>query len=191
MDMNYSLYHPEWSYELISTLSLKNSAWSMASHYCRDIYYCDQCNNSESLFGCIAVNHGNHCIFNLSYSTQEYETLCARIIDHMKSTGEWGEFFPHTLSPFGYDETVAQEYFMLTKEETIQHDWKWKGKEETSSYHGSYYTPLSIEQYNERKVGYDVAQKNIDDLLAGILQCVVSKRPFKIIKQELVFYIEN
>ena len=191
MDMNYSLYHPEWSYELISTLSLKNSAWSMASHYCRDIYYCDQCNNSENLFACIAMSHGNHCIMNKSYSMQEYETLCAQIVDHMRSTGEWWEFFPHTISPFGYDETVAQEYFPLTKEETIQHNWKWKGKEETSSYHGSYYTPLSIEQYDERKVGYEVAQKNIDDLLAGILQCVVSKRPFKIIKQELVFYIEN
>lgn len=50
MDMNYSLYHPEWSYELISTLSLNNSAWSMASHYCQNIYYCDQCNNSSDLF---------------------------------------------------------------------------------------------------------------------------------------------
>jgi len=35
----------------------------------------------------------------------------------MRSTGEWGEFFPHELSPFGYNETVAQEYFPLTEEE--------------------------------------------------------------------------
>ena len=33
----------------------------------------------------------------------------------MKSTGEWGEFFPHELSPFGYNETVAQEYFPLNE----------------------------------------------------------------------------
>jgi len=36
-----------------------------------------------------------------------------------------------------------------------------------------------------------VAQKNIDELLSGILECEVSQKPFKIIKQELAFYIEN
>jgi hypothetical protein len=191
MDMNYSLYHPEWSYELISTLSLKNSAWSMASHYCRDIYYSDQCNNSESLFWCIAMNHGNHCILNHPYSIQEYEKLCERIIYHMRWTGEWWEFYPHELSPFGYDETVAQEYFPLSEKEVLDWWWKWKGKKETSSYHGSYYSPLLIQEYDERRVGYDIAQKNIDNLLSGILQCEVSKRPFKIIKQELLIYIES
>jgi hypothetical protein len=46
----------------------------------------------------------------------------------MRSTGEWGEFFPHELSPFGYDETVAQEYFPMTEEEVKNmprfHEWK-------------------------------------------------------------------
>lgn len=137
------------------------------------------------------MNHGNHCILNLSYSIQEYEKLCERIIDHMRNTGEWGEFFPHEFSAFGYDETVAQEYFPLTENEINVHGWKWKGKKETSSYHGPYYTPLPIREYDERRVGYDIAQKNIDNLLSGILQCEVSTRPFKIIKQELLVYIEN
>ena len=55
-------------------------------------------------------------ILNTSYSAHEYETLCAKIIGHMQSTAEWGEFFPHELSPFGYNETVAQEYFPMTEE---------------------------------------------------------------------------
>jgi hypothetical protein len=38
----------------------------------------------------------------------------------MKSTGEWGEFFPLSLSLFGYNETVAQDYFPLAQEEAIQ-----------------------------------------------------------------------
>lgn len=33
----------------------------------------------------------------------------------MKSSGEWGEFFPTWLSPFGYDETVANEYYPLSE----------------------------------------------------------------------------
>ena len=191
MDMNYSLYHPEWSYELISTLQLNNSAWSMATHYCQNTYYSDQCNNSSHLFGCIALNHGNNCILNTPYSTAEYEVLCGKIIDHMRSTGEWWEFFPHELSPFGYNETVAQEYFPMTKENVLGKWWNWKWEEETSSYHGLYYSPLPIEQYNERIIGFEAAQKNIDALLDGIIECDITRRPFKIIRQELAFYIEH
>ncbi|MFA6080716.1 MAG: hypothetical protein WC753_04560, partial [Candidatus Gracilibacteria bacterium] len=33
--------------------------------------------------------------------------------------------------------------------------------------------------------------KNINECLNGIIQCEVTQKPFKIIKKELVFYIEN
>jgi hypothetical protein len=37
----------------------------------------------------------------------------------MQTTGEWGEFFDPSLSPFGYNETVAMEYFPLKKEREV------------------------------------------------------------------------
>ena len=37
----------------------------------------------------------------------------------MQKTGEWGEFFPASFSPFGYNETVAQEYFPLNRSVVI------------------------------------------------------------------------
>ena len=37
----------------------------------------------------------------------------------MITTGEWGEFFPSSLSPFGYNETVAQEYFPMSREDIL------------------------------------------------------------------------
>ncbi|MBP7823486.1 hypothetical protein KA050_03995, partial [Candidatus Gracilibacteria bacterium] len=40
-------------------------------------------------------------------------------------------------------------------------------------------------------VGYAVAQENIDDLLKNTLNCSVTKKPFRIVRQELAFYIEN
>lgn len=70
--------------------------------------------NSTDLFGCCGIRHGKNAVLNKNYSQQEYETLCGKIIDHMKSIGEWGEFFPLTLSPFGYNETVAQDYFPVS-----------------------------------------------------------------------------
>jgi hypothetical protein len=48
-----------------------------------------------------------------------------------------------------------------------------------------------VKEYDERSVGYDTAQENIDTLISGIIQCEVTGKPFKIIKQELIFYIEN
>jgi len=47
----------------------------------------------------------------------EYESTVAKLIDHMTATGEWGEFFPHQLSPFGYNESVAMEYFPMKEDE--------------------------------------------------------------------------
>lgn len=84
----------------------------------------------------------------------------------MISTREWGEFFPHEFSPFGYNETVAQEYFPMTEGEVRTKGWNWKELQETSSYHGDFLAPLDIQKYDERLVGFDEAQKNIDTLLS-------------------------
>lgn len=43
--------------------------------------------------------------------------LCSKVIEHMMATKEWGEFFPTSISAFGYNETVAQEYFRLSESE--------------------------------------------------------------------------
>gem|GEM_PF-6545051 len=37
----------------------------------------------------------------------------------MMKAGEWGEFFPSSLSPFGYNETVAQEYYPMDRRGVI------------------------------------------------------------------------
>lgn len=83
----------------------------------------------------------------------------------MKSTKEWGEFFPTELSTFGYNETVAQEYFPLTEEEVKAQGWKWYDGENKNTYIGNHYVPLSISQYDERVVGYETATKNINEVL--------------------------
>lgn len=75
----------------------------------------------------------DHCILNQAYSAQEYEELAGKIADHMRSTGEWGEFFPHKYSPFGYNDSVAQEYYPLVKETVQKRGWQWT-PEETPSF---------------------------------------------------------
>lgn len=49
----------------------------------------------------------------------------------------------------------------MTREEALSRSWKWSEEEERSSYHGSYYSPLPIGEYDEKVVGFEKAEKNI------------------------------
>ncbi|MFC1655655.1 zinc-ribbon domain containing protein [Patescibacteria group bacterium] len=174
-DMNYSLYKPEVAYDIISTLSMRFSAFCMASHYCNNSFYCDTCNNSSNLFGCTALNQKKYCILNKQYTKEEYEKMVEKIKEHMKKTGEWGEFFPVEISPYGYNETVANEYCPLTKEEAGKKGYPWKNLEMAGYKLQKYEIPDYID---------DVSDGITDEVLA----CSSCMKNFKIITQELGFY---
>ncbi len=190
-DAYESWFQCEQQYETHASNRVQFSAFCSLGYDNSFLLYTELCNNSQHCFGSIGLKRQKHCILNKNYSQQEYETLCGKIINHMRNTGEWGEFFPHHLSPFWYDETVASEYFPTTESGAKKNGWNWKWNEEISSYHWPYYLPLPINQYDEKIVGYETAQKNIDAVLEWIMQCEITKKPFKIIKQEMIFYIEN
>lgn len=82
-----------------------------AASYCT---YCLFCFNSQNLFGCVGIKRKKYCILNTQYSKEEYESLMGKIIEHMKETGEWGEFFPMEISPYAYEESLANDYFPKT-----------------------------------------------------------------------------
>src|SRR3990167_3553860 len=105
---------------------------------CSDIQYCNTCSVSNNLFACIGLRNKSYCILNKQYTKEEYEALLPRIIKHMNDMPyidkkgrvyRYGEFFPPELSPFSYNETIAQEYFPLTKEEAIKQGYSWKDPE--------------------------------------------------------------
>ena len=47
-------------------------------------------------------------------------------VDAIGKIYTYGDFFPADLSPFCYNETVAQEIFPLTKEEALKMGYSWK-----------------------------------------------------------------
>jgi len=79
----------------------------------RDMTYCAFTDGGREQFGCVGTKKAKHCILNKQYTKKEYELLVPKLIEHMKETREWGEFFPAELSPFKYEETVANLYFPL------------------------------------------------------------------------------
>jgi hypothetical protein len=141
-----------------------------------DIDYSWECASSRYLFGCAEMRNAEYCIFNKQYSKEEYFKLREKIIEHMKKTGEWGEFFPHELNPFCYNETSAQDYFPMTKEEILSRGWRWKEDNSKTKYEGPVYEiPDSI---------YDVP----DEICKKILTCEATKKNYRIEKFELEFY---
>ncbi len=193
MDFCYWGQESSWIYEVhaagrgCSNMLFCNESWDSN----KNLIYSDQCMFSSDLFGCCGIRHGKNSLMNKSMGKHEYDRECGKIIDHMRITGEWGEFFPLVISPFWYNETVAQDYFPITPEEAEKKKYKWKVDDEISSYHGNYYQPLSIEEYDERIIGFEQAEKNIRACLDWIIECKETKKPFKVIQPELAFYIEH
>jgi hypothetical protein len=167
-----------------------------------NISYSQYCYNSSNIFGCIGLRNKQYCIFNKQYSKEEYEKLVPKIIEHMNSMPytdkkgriyKYGEFFPSELSPFSYNETIAQEYFPLTKEQALEKGYSWKNPEERNIK-----PDIKTEQLP------DHIKEVKDDILDKVIQCGHSKikedgtletacneqcvTAFKIIKPELEFY---
>lgn len=152
---------------------------------CSNLFYCvGMYGNCHDCFGCAGLNHEEYCIFNKKYSREEYEKLAAKIVEYMKVSDEWGEYFPIQYAPFGYNESIAQDFFPLTKEEAEQLGARWQDEDFAPNYSGDYYQPKPIKEYESD-------QQRVDQALAGVLKCRTSNKPFKLQAGELAFYIKN
>lgn len=125
-----SFVHGELCYEVIATIHAHNALASYFVMDSSDVSYCETVINCHDCFGCNGLRQKQYCILNKQYTKEEYDLLHTRLIEHMKKTGEWGNFFPKNLSCFGYNETAAQEIFPLTKEEAQSQNFRWKETEE-------------------------------------------------------------
>ncbi len=126
MDIYHVGYNVELCYELQGCTRVSNCQFC---HLCYDnmnVMYSDTCQNSQNLFGCVSVKKGEYYIFNKKYGKEEYEELKEKIIEHMKNTSEYGEFFPPELAPVYYNETQGILYAPLTKEEVLAKGWHWE-----------------------------------------------------------------
>jgi hypothetical protein len=90
-----------------------------------DSCYCDMCFGAQDCFGCFGLKQKQYCILNKQYTKEEYFKLKEKIIEYMLGTKEWGEYFPASVSPFAYSESMAQDYFPLTKEEALKAGYTW------------------------------------------------------------------
>ena len=98
---------------------------------------------------------------------------------------KYGEFFPVESSPFAYNETLAQEYFPLTKEQIIKQGYRWYDKPKPE------YKPTVKAKALPDNI------KDVDNsILKEVIECQTGTVPdscqgsgaFRIIPSELKFY---
>ncbi len=178
MDVYHVGFRTELIYESDALIHDYNVKFSHLSYDDSGLEYCDSCHNSADLFGCVSIKQGKYCILNKQYEPEQYEELKAKIVEHMKASGEYGEFFPPALSPFGYNETQGQIYMHLAKDEAMAKGYKWEdlvpgtyGKE-----------TLSPEQIPDR------IEEVTDTILKEALRCVDCSRNYNIVAAELELY---
>lgn len=176
------VYHVGWAELMYECHAISNGYNCIGCHFTYDnknIYYCDCTQNSHDLFGCAGLNQCSYCILNKQYSKEEYETLVPKLIKHMQANGEWGEFFPMSFSPFAYNQSRAQEYFPLTQKQAEANGIAWSTYEPP--------VPVAKKVIDASQIPEKIADVP-DEILEWAIRCDVTKKPFRIIKQELDFY---
>src|SRR3989338_7377274 len=166
---------PDNSYGCIATIF----SWK-----CNKAEYTNNCHSCSNIFGCSALKSGEYAILNKKYSKEEYVALREKIIEHMKKTAEWGEFFPSTMSPFAYNESNAYDLFRYTEQEAIGKGYRWKKSDERN-----YQVTISANMIPQSIK--EVSDSVINDIMgcAHAGQCADKcTTAFRVTQQELQFY---
>ncbi|MBI4253098.1 hypothetical protein HY623_02905 [Candidatus Uhrbacteria bacterium] len=178
-DSNYIALGSELFCDVLSNIEpAMNEQFCQYSWASSNLQYCSYVMNSDNCFGSQGLRKARFCILNTQYSQEEYEKLRARIIEDMSRRGEYGQFFPANLSAFGYNETIANDDFPLSKEEALGQGFNWC--DETAGKFGKPTKEWS-------SVPDDIA--HIDEsIMREVLACSDCGKNFKIVKAELSFY---
>ncbi|MEK7180736.1 MAG: hypothetical protein AAB738_00160 [Patescibacteria group bacterium] len=150
-----------------------------------DAEYCNFSFGGANQFASVSAKKGKFVIFNKRYPEKEYWELRERIIKHMGEIPyidnrglvyKYGEFFPTEMSPWSYNETLANEFFPLEKQEaeTKGHSWRDENKTEYAITLPSENLPDHIKDANE-------------SVLNEVIGCSKCGRGFKIIRSEFNF----
>ncbi len=174
MDLTNHDEKVELAYEISTggdrTVNTKFSFCPVVSPDCTYIYISM---GISDCFGCDGLhNKEKYCILNKKYSKEEYLKLRDKIIDHMKKTGEWGEFFPTSLSLYPYNHSAAQDYYPLTKEQAVAKGYKWQDKNPHEYKPASFKIPVTIKEVP-------------DSIVNELLACSDCGKNYKIMAQEL------
>ena len=171
-------FKSEMLLECIATGYSSNVIASYAVESSQNIFYSFSMRNCNNCIGCNGLKNVSYCILNKQYSKEEYEKLRERIIFELQGQELYGLMMPPELSPFAYNETIAQDNIPLTKEEALKEGFRWEDDIQKTE---------GKETMKTEEIPDHI--KNVPDSITNeILSCMECARNYKITKQELLFY---
>ena len=152
---------------------------------CLNTEYSINCHGCNNIFGCTGLRNRSYCIFNKQYGKEEFKKLREQIIEQMGKVPyidkkgnvyRYGEYFPVEISPFGYNETVSQDYFPLSKEKILKNGFSYIEKENPE-----YKATITSQDLPDHIKDTD------ENIFKAVIECESCKRPYKIIQNEHIF----
>lgn len=147
--------------------------------------YCKMISGGSYQFGCVSAKKGKYCILNKRYTEDEFQKLREKIVKHMDEIPyvdkkgrvyRYGEFFPIELSPHTYNETIASNFFPLSKDEIASQGYRFR--------------ETDVREYIITKKADELPDhiKDVgDELLNEVIGCIRCPRGFKVSMFELDF----
>lgn len=170
--------NPQWCLELITGDNAYVVLFSMYCNHSKYLLYCSDCLSCEHCIGCVSLRNKKYCILNVQYTKEEYETLASSLLGAMQERGEFGEFFPGSLSPFGYNATNAGEFYPLPQDTVDERGWHWQENPPRT---------LGKETISTENLPDDINDIN-DTIVSAILACNDCQKNYRLLSQELDFY---
>lgn len=133
----------ELAYECLSIYKNYQSLGNAICWNSNFVSYSYCCFGSQNCFGCAGLKNARYCFFNTEYSPEEYAALVAKVTQEMRDHAEWGEFFPPEISPFHYNESIAQLHFPLTADSARAAGWPWTDEPRGTFGHETTATPAA------------------------------------------------
>jgi hypothetical protein len=177
-DVNNMYFKAERCYNIMGSLQSTNCIVGVFVMYCNETHYSDSCYNCVNCFGCVGLNKKNYYILNKEYSKEEYKKIKENIVAQLEKDGIYGEYFPPALSPFGYNETLVQEYYPMNEKQAKEKGFNWQNQM-TGTY--------GKETIKEKEMPETIGEVT-EDILKEILVCQDCQKNFRITKGELDFY---
>jgi len=148
---------------------------------CYNLFYSSDCKACKNCLFCNGLVNKEYCIFNTQYTKDEYESLFLEIAWYMQKQWTRWEFPAPQNSSFGYNETVSNDLYPLTREQALS---QWF-KRQDNVYDVA--IPLWSDCLSANDLS-DHIQEVDDSILSKVILCSQSKRPFRLQKVELDFY---
>lgn len=158
-----------FSSNIICSCSISNS---------RNILYSIYLINCHDCIGCDGLKNAEYCVLNKQYTKEEYEKIKEYIVKELTEKDIYGLMMPPEISPFAYNETIAQDNMPLTKEEAIAQGFRWEDDIQMTKGKETLQQEEIPDHINDIK----------DEIVKEILRCIDCKRNYKITEQELLFY---